>query len=158
PVLELAGELSAEDCRELGHLRIAAAPDEDVEEVDPGCAHAHESLAVQRDRVGDLAELERPVDLAEDCRSQPVWAGSVANCSRSAILRNLPTLVFGISATNSNRSGSHHFANCGARNSRSSSTVAAPLSFSTTTASGRSPHFSSGTAITAASATASCAM
>ena len=46
------------------------------------------------------------------------------NRSRSAVLRNLPTAVFGISSTNSNRSGSHHFAKLGARNSRSSSAVA----------------------------------
>ena len=42
-------------------------------------------------------------------------------CSRSAVLRNFPTPVFGISSTNSKASGSHHFANCGSRNSRSSS-------------------------------------
>ena len=69
-------------------------------------------------------------------------------------MRNLPTAVFGISSTNSNRSGSHHFAKLGARKSRSSSSVADWPSRSTTTASGRSAHFSSGTAITAASATA----
>ena len=44
-----------------------------------------------------------------------------ANCSRSAVFLNLPTAVFGISSTNSKRSGSHHLAKCGARNSRSSS-------------------------------------
>ena len=60
--------------------------------------------------VGDVDELERPVDLAQQRGSQLVGAGSCANCSRSAVLRNLPTLVFGISATNSMRSGSHHFA------------------------------------------------
>ncbi len=59
---------------------------------------------------------------------------------------------------NSNRSGSHHFAKFGARNSRSSSAVAVCPSRSTTAASGRSSHFSSGTAITAASAIAGCAI
>src|SRR5207302_11022431 len=83
---------------------------------------------------------------------------SFANISRSSVFRNLPTLVFGISATNSNRSGSHHFAKFGARNARSSSPVAAAPSLSTTAASGRSSHFTSGIAITAASATAGCAI
>ena len=76
--------------------------------------------------------------------------------SRSAVFRNLPTAVFGISSTNSKRSGSQNFAKSGARKSRSSSPVAAAPSRTTTTASGRSVHFSSGTAITAASATAGC--
>src|SRR5262249_20116931 len=146
------------DRREFRHLRVPAAPDQDIDEVDPGGAHAYERLAVLRHRVWDVAEFERPVDLVEEDRSQPVWAGSDANCSRSAILRNLPRLVFGISSTNSNRSGSHHFANCGARNSRRSSAVADAPSFRTTTASGLSPHFSSGTAITADSDTAGWAM
>ena len=79
-----------------------------------------------------------------------------ANCSRSAVLRNLPTAVFGISSTYSNRSGSQNFANDGARKSRSSPSDADAPSRSTTTASGRSDHLSSGTAITAASATAGC--
>ena len=39
-------------------------------------------------------------------------------------MRNFPTAVFGISSTNSKRSGSHHFAKLGARCSRSSSAVA----------------------------------
>ena len=43
-------------------------------------------------------------------RSPPA---ACANCSRSAVLRNFPTAVFGISSTNSNRSGSHHFAKLG---------------------------------------------
>src|SRR5437899_2442081 len=51
-------------------------------------------------------------------------AVSGANISRSSVLRNLPTLVFGISATNSYRSGSHHFAKFGSRHARSSSAVA----------------------------------
>ena len=83
-------------------------------------------------------------------------AGVFANCSRRAVLRNLPTAVFGISSTNSNRSGSHHFAKWGSRSSRSSSAVAVAPLLATTTASGRSPHFSSGIAITAASDTAAC--
>ena len=55
---------------------------------------------------------------------QSADAGSATNISRSAVLRNFPTPVFGISSTNSKASGSHHFANCGSRNSRSSSAVA----------------------------------
>jgi len=136
PVLELSRELHAEHGRQLRHLRIAAAPDQDVEEVDPGRAHAHESLAVLRDGVVDVTELERRVDRRQDGGLQLVGAVSAANCSRSAILRNLPTLVFGISATNSIRSGTHHFAKLGTRNSRSSSAVAAEPSRSTTAASG----------------------
>src|SRR5439155_6123871 len=115
-------------------------------------AHLHERLPVADLRIGDVDVLERPADARENRRLQAV------NISRSSILRNLPTLVFGISSMNSNRSGSHHFANCGARKSRSSSLVAVAPSFSTTAASGRSAHFSSGIAITAASATAGCAM
>ncbi len=38
------------------------------------------------------------------------YGAVTANRSRSAVLRNLPTAVFGISSTNSKRSGSHHFA------------------------------------------------
>ena len=79
------------------------------------------------------------------CRaSVPHPTAAVANCSRRAVLRNLPTAVFGISSTTSNRSGSHHFAKWGARNSRSSSGSAVCPSRKTTTASGRSDHFSSG--------------
>ena len=77
PVLELARELDAEHRRELRHLRVAAAPDQDVEEVDPGRAHAHERLAVLRDRVVDVAQLERRVDRREDGGFQVVRAGSV---------------------------------------------------------------------------------
>src|SRR5262249_43743876 len=87
-----------------------------------------------------------------------VETGASANCSRSAVLRILPTPVFGSSATNSMRSGSHHFAKWGARKSRSSSAVAVCPSRTTTTASGRSCHLSSGIAITAASASAGCAI
>ena len=39
-------------------------------------------------------------------------------------MRNFPTAVFGISSTNSNRSGSQNFAKLGARKSRSSSSLA----------------------------------
>ncbi len=38
-------------------------------------------------------------------------AGEPECCWRRAVLRNLPTAVFGISVTNSKRSGSHHLAN-----------------------------------------------
>ena len=79
---------------------------------------------------------------------------AVAKRSRSAVLRNLPAALFGISVTNSNASGSHHFAKLGARNARSSSAVAVCPGFSTTTASGRSCQRACGTAMTAASATA----
>ena len=71
---------------------------------------------------------------------------------------NLPTAVFGISSTNSKRSGIQNFAHCPERCSRSCSSVALWPSFKTTTASGRSAHFSCGIAITAASATAGCPM
>ena len=57
-------------------------------------------------------------------------------------------------------SGNHHFANCGLKNSSKSSFVTLSLyaSFKTTQATGRSCHFSCGTAITAASNTASWAI
>src|SRR5262249_10846373 len=148
-------DLGADHGRQLRHLRIAAAPHEHVGEVDPAGAHAHERLPV-RLGVGDVDDLERAVDLAQERGSHVFETGSCANWSRSAVLRNLPTLVFGISSTNSKRSGSHHLANCGARYSRSSSAVAVAPSLTTTAASGRSDHFSSGIAITAASATAGC--
>ena len=61
-VLELARDLGAEHGGQLRHLRIAAAPDEHVGEVDPGRAHAHEHLPVVGRRVGNVDELERPVD------------------------------------------------------------------------------------------------
>ena len=76
------------------------------------------------------------------------------NISRSAVFRNLPTAVFGISSTNTNASGIHHFAKSAARSSRSSSAVALCPSRRTQTASGRSSQLSLGTAITAASAIA----
>ena len=60
--------------------------------------------------------------------------------------RRLPELadaVFGISSTNSKRSGSHHFANCGARKRAARPPSRSAPSFSTTAASGRSSHFSS---------------
>src|SRR5262249_19304961 len=148
-------DLDAEHGREFRHLRVAAAPDQDVEEVDPGGPHAHDGLALG---VGNVPQLERPVDLRQDGGSQLVGPVSLRTRSRGSILRNWPTLVFGIAWMNAKRSGSHHFAKLGARNSRSSSAVAVAPSLRTTAASGRSPHFSSGTAITAASATAGLAM
>ena len=54
---------------------------------------------------------------------------------------NFPADVRGIASTNSNASGSQNFANCGARNSRSSAGVALAPGFKTTAASGRSSHF-----------------
>jgi hypothetical protein len=70
----------------------------------------------------------------------------------------LPTLVFGTSSMNVHRSGNCHFAIRSARNSQSSSALVLAPSHTTTHASGRSSHRASGTAITAASATAGCAM
>src|SRR5207248_1013176 len=66
---------------------------------------------------------------------------------------HLPILVFGISVMMVQRSGSHQRATFPSRNARKSSGVAVASSFSTTHASGRSSHFSSGTPITAASTT-----
>ena len=65
--------------------------------------------------------------------------------SRNAVFLNLPVAVRGIASMNSIRSGSCHLANSPPRCSRSSSGLACMPSRSTTAASGRSPHFSSGT-------------
>ena len=56
---------------------------------------------------------ERGADPRRAAGDERPHAGSPANISRSAVLRNLPTPVFGIASTNSNRSGSHHFAKLG---------------------------------------------
>src|SRR5262249_4914892 len=123
---------------------------------------AAEFLERVPERVEDDAvdRIDRRVVEPDGLDHAPAGSGSpaLANISRSSVLRNLPTLVFGISSTNSNRSGSHHLAKFGARNSRSCSGVALAPSFRTTAASGRSAHFSSGIAITAASAIAGCAI
>ena len=100
----------------------------------PAAQHDHAHLVVQLfelgpERVDDPAidgvdrRVVEPDGLDHDAGAIAV-AGSGANISRSSVLRNLPTLVFGISAMNSNRSGSHHFAKSGARNARNSSDVA----------------------------------
>src|SRR6185312_6869934 len=102
-----------------------------------------------------LAEQDRLQDAAGSAEgSGSVSAGATGNSSRSAVFRNFPTAVFGISSTNSNPSGIHHLTKSAARNSRSSSADAVCPSRSTHTASGRSSHLSLGTAITAASAIA----
>src|SRR5204863_10199537 len=64
---------------------------------------------------------------------------------RTTFLSNLPTLVLGTASMNAHRSGSCQRAIRSPRNSRSSSAVAVVPSRSTTVASGRSLHFSSGT-------------
>ncbi len=71
-------------------------------------------------------------------------------------MSNLPTLVFGTSSMTAKSSGIHHFATREARCSWSSSGEASWPSSNTTQASGRSDQRSSGLAITAASAIASC--
>src|SRR6266545_3523852 len=76
-----------------------------------------------------------------------------AYMSRSVLLENLPTEVFGTSLMNVHRSGTCHFATRIAMNSRSSAAVAVASGRSTTEASGRSCHRSSGTPQTAASKT-----
>src|SRR5205814_5018 len=85
---------------------------------------------------------------------EPERSNSPWYCARRTFLSNFPTLVFGISPTNSTRSGSHHFGNCGEMNSSSSSLVADASGFKTTHAIGRSLQRSSGMAMTAASSTA----
>src|SRR6185503_3559903 len=147
-------------------LRHAADEPADV------CSRGERTLTAtaQDDRTDVAAEvLERAPQRVDDPCVDGVdrWvvepdgldhAGILENSSRSSVFLNLPTLVLGISSTNSKRSGSHHFAKSGARNSRSSAAVAVAPSRSTTAASGRSSHFASGTATTAASATAGCAI
>ncbi|CAM5634386.1 hypothetical protein SPURM210S_01328 [Streptomyces purpurascens] len=83
-----------------------------------------------------------------------------AYCLRSTFLSNLPTLVFGTASMTVQRSGSCHLAiwPSSARKARSVSKVAVAPSLRTTVARGRSPHFSSGTATTAASDTSGWAM
>ena len=88
--------------------------------------HLHVSAFGAEQRDGRSADARSAA--GDQCRARKPAQGAgtdcFANCSRSAVLRNLPTAVFGISSTNSNRSGSHHFANVPARYSRSSSGVA----------------------------------
>src|SRR5207342_599656 len=117
-----------------------------------------ERLELRPERLDDpcVDRIDRRV--VEPDRLDQVGTCSLANISRSSVFKNLPTLVFGISVMNSYRSGSHHLAKFGARKSRSSSPVAVAPSRRTTAASGRSSHFASGIAITAASATAGCAI
>ncbi|CAM5633411.1 hypothetical protein SGLAM104S_08672 [Streptomyces glaucescens] len=74
---------------------------------------------------------------------------------RSTFLSNLPTDVFGTVGMTVQRSGGCHLAilPSSARKARRVSKSAVAPSLRTTVASGRSPHLSSGTATTAASAT-----
>jgi hypothetical protein len=73
-------------------------------------------------------------------------------------LSNLPTLVLGTSSMNAQFSGNCHRATFPTRKSRSSAAVTWCPGLVTTATSGRSCHFSSGIPMTAASATAGCAM
>src|ERR1035437_4361213 len=72
---------------------------------------------------------------------------------RSTFLSNLPTLVLGTSSMNAQRSGTCHRATLLERNSRSVAASMAESAARTTVASGRSPHFWSGTPTTDASST-----
>ena len=74
--------------------------------------------------------------------------------SRSSFLSCLPTLVRGTSSTNAHCSGSHHLTTRPDRWARSSSGVTDWPGARAMQASGRSPHRSSGAAMTAASRTA----
>src|ERR1017187_2900183 len=78
--------------------------------------------------------------------------------ARSTFLSNLPTLVLGMVSKNVQFSGNHHLATRSAKKSRNSSGLAVMSGRSTTQHSGRSCHFSSGTATTAASKTAGWAI
>ena len=73
-------------------------------------------------------------------------------------MSNLPTAVFGISATNVQFSGTCQRATCVVQEVASSAGLAVIPGRSTTQASGRSPQRSSGMPITAASCTAGCAI
>src|SRR5262249_44966012 len=132
PSVELACDLAPEDCRQLGRRGIVTAPDQNVHEVHAGRAHMHDRLTLG---IGDVGELEplRPAELPkqnslQDAAGSAVGsesaAGASGNISRNAVLRNFPTAVFGISSTNTNASGSHHFAKSAVRNPRRSSSVA----------------------------------
>ena len=70
--VRVARDLGAEHGRELRHLRITAEADQDVREVDPGCADLDELLPVGGFRLGHLLddELLRPADGLQDGGSQ----------------------------------------------------------------------------------------
>ena len=158
PVLELAGDLRAEHDRQLRHLRIAAAADEDVDEVDPRGADAHDDLAV-RVRIGNVDELERPVDLAQQRGSQLVGAGSRRELLAQrrlaeladARLRDLGDELDPLGQPPLREARREELAQLVGGRRRAVLAARPPR------AAARA-HFSSGIAITAASATAGCAM
>src|SRR5580693_6311559 len=73
-------------------------------------------------------------------------------------LSNLPTLVLGISSKNVHWSGSHQRATLPTKKSSRSDGVGVWPGFGTTQTNGRSDHFGSGMAMTAASKTSGCAI
>ena len=92
-------------------------------------------------------------------RSIVTTSRSPFDCSeRSTFLSNLPTLVFGISLTNAHRSGTHQRGTLSPSQEASSSAEPSSPCFKTTHARGRSSQRGSGTATTAASKTAGCAI
>src|SRR5882762_1013848 len=105
----------AGDVRAGGERTVAAASEHDrVDAVVEGLERIPERVddpAV--DGVDGRVVEPDGLDHCELTAAGFVSAGRVANISRSSVLRNFPTLVFGISAMNSYRSGSHHRAKFG---------------------------------------------
>ena len=100
---------------------LMSAPAENARSPRPPKDNGANVVAQRLERVPERLE-DRAVDGVDGRVVEPdgldhgAVAGTLANISRSSVLLNLPTLVFGISATNSKRSGSHHLAKFGARN------------------------------------------
>ncbi len=63
PAVEVAGDLVAEDRRQLRRLRVAAEPHQDIGEVDTGRADLDEGLSLGHVRLGHILYGERPADL-----------------------------------------------------------------------------------------------
>ena len=80
------------------------------------------------------------------------------NVDARPFLSNLPTLVLGTSSMNAHRSGTCQCAILAARKSCSTAASTVASGTRTTVASGRSPHFGSGTPTTEASMTSGWAM
>ena len=66
--VDVAGDLVAEDRRQLRRLRVHAVLDQHVGEVDPGRAHLEQGLSLGHVRFGHVLHGQRRARLAEDGR------------------------------------------------------------------------------------------
>src|SRR3954449_11133871 len=118
-------------------------------------------LACRLTHVGSLSLAARRPDrnlLQAQSSALATSRSPAAYHLRITFLSNLPTEVRGTASMKVQASGSCHFATDSARKSRSSAGFTVAPSRSTTDASGRSCHFSSGIPTTAASRTSGCAI